>query len=563
MRFATVSACVLATVSLSAQQPAPTASRPPTLFSAAEKAAAASIRADTLRGHVRFLSSDLLEGRGPATRGDLLAQAYIAAQMERLGLEPGAPDGSYYQPFDIVGVLSKTPASVTFARASEKLELKYNDDFIAFSGVQTAEARVTNAEVVFVGYGIVAPEFSWDDYKGADLKGKVLLMLNNDPADDPSLFAGKTRLYYGRWDYKYEMAARAGAAAAIIVHTEPSAGYGWQVIQSGWSGEQFAVPHQGGPQTQIKAWATEAASGRIARLGGQDLNALVAAAQKRDFKPVPLGVTLDLALPNTVSRKKTANVIGRLPGRDPVASKEAVLLSAHHDHLGMRDGSGDTIYNGAHDNASGVAGMLAVAEALRSLKEPPRRSVYFAAVAGEEQGLLGSAYLANNMPLAAGRVAANVNIDGLNIFGRARDAAMIGLGKSNLDDWTKAILDMQGRVLVGDPFPDKGFFYRSDQISFAKLGIPAAYFHTGTDMVGKPPGWGKRTQEEYEQKHYHQPSDELTPDWNFDGAIDDTQLYFYLTLKVANSPRLPAWKPGDEFEPARKKALAEIAPVKN
>ncbi len=552
---------VLTAAPLAAQRPA--ASQPPTLFSAAEKAAAASIRADTLRGHIRFLSSDLLEGRGPATRGDSLAQAYIAAEMERLGLEPAGANGGYLQPFDIVGVISKTPASVAFARGAERLDLEFSDDFIAFSGVQTAEARVANAEVVFVGYGIVAPEYAWDDYKGADLAGKVLLMLNNDPAEDASLFAGKARLYYGRWDYKYEMAARLGAAGAIIVHTEPSAGYGWQVVQSGWIGEQFAVPYAGGPQTQIKAWATEAASGRIARLGGQDLAALIAAAHKRDFRPVPLGVTLDLTLPNSVTRKQTANVIGRLPGRDPVVSKEAVILSAHHDHLGKRDGAGDTIYNGAHDNASGVAATLAIAEAVRSLKEAPRRSLYFAAVAGEEQGLLGSAYLAANLPIPAGRFAANVNIDGLNIWGRAKDAAMIGLGKSNLDDWIKVILDMQGRVLVGDPFPEKGFFYRSDQISFAKRGIPAAYFHTGTDMAGKPAGWGKRTQQEYETKHYHQPSDELTPDWNFDGAIEDTQLYFYLTLKVANSPRMPSWKPGDEFEPARKKALAEAAALKN
>jgi hypothetical protein len=302
------------------------------------------------------------------------------------------------------------------------ISFKWLDDFVGVTQQQIPDAQF-DAPAIFVGHGIVAPEYQWDDYKGVDLKGKVLLMLNNDPADDPAIFAGKTRLYYGRWDYKYEMAAKAGAAGAIIVHTEASAGYGWQVVQSGWIGEQFAVPYQGGPQTQMKAWATEAASGRIARLGGQDLAALVAAAQKRDFKPVPLGVTLDLTLPNTVTRKKTANVIGRLPGRDPVVAKEALLLSAHHDHLGMRDGAGDTIYNGAHDNASGVASMLAVAESLRSLKEPPRRSVYFAAVAGEEQGLLGSAYLANNLPLPAGRVAANVNIDGLNIWGKARDAA--------------------------------------------------------------------------------------------------------------------------------------------
>ena len=297
----------------------------PVMLTAPERAAARTINADLLRGHIRFLSSDLLGGRGPATTGDLLAQQYIAAQMEAAGLQPGAPGGGWLQPLDIVGITSHNPDMATVSKGGEKVDLKYKDDYIAFSGVSAPEARLENAEVVFVGYGIVAPEYQWDDYKGADLKGKVLLMMNNDPAGDPKLFAGKTRQYYGRWTYKYEIAARKGAAGAIIIHTEPSAGYKWQVVTSSWSGENFTLPAEGQPELQVQAWATEEASRRVARLGGQDLDALRAAAEKRDFKPVSLGVTLSLTLRNDVQKKQTANVIGKLPGRDPILGKEAVL----------------------------------------------------------------------------------------------------------------------------------------------------------------------------------------------------------------------------------------------
>ena len=272
----------------------------PVMLTAPERAAARTINADVLRGHIRFLSSDLLGGRGPATPGDRLAQQYIAAQMEAIGLQPGAPDGGWLQPLDIVGITSHNPDVASVTKGGDKVDLKYKDDYIAFSGVGTPEARVDNAEIVFVGYGIVAPEYQWDDYKGVDLKGKVLLMMNNDPAGDPKLFAGKTRQYYGRWTYKYEIAAQKGAAGAIIIHTEPSAGYKWQVVTSSWSGENFSLPSEGQPEVQIQAWATEEASRRIARLGGQDLDALRAAAEKRDFKPVPLGASLSLTLRNDV-----------------------------------------------------------------------------------------------------------------------------------------------------------------------------------------------------------------------------------------------------------------------
>jgi Zn-dependent M28 family amino/carboxypeptidase len=523
-----------------------------------EKEAAATIRGESMRARIRYLASDLLEGRGPATRGDRLAEAYVAAEMERIGLEPGAPDGSWYQPFDVVGVTTHAPEVATFTRGSDKVDVRFRDDYIVFSGVQEPEARISG-EVVFVGYGIVAPEYGWNDFKGVDLKGKVVLVMNNDPEDDPSLFGGKTRLYYGRWTYKYEEAARQGAAGAIIIHTTPSAGYPWQVVQTSWTGEQFGLPQEGGPTLPIRGWATEEASRRIARLGGQDLDALRAAAKKKDFRPVPLGVTFAIAVKNDVQKKQTANVIGRLPGRDPVLSREAVVYTAHHDHLGIKEGAKpgqDAIYNGALDNASGVAMLLEIAEAMVTLEPAPRRSVIFAAVAAEEQGLLGSQYFAAHPPLPAGRIAANINMDGINIWGRTRDLTMIGLGKSSLDEWILGLAALQGRKVVADQFPDKGFFYRSDQFNLAKVGVPAAYFDAGTDVIGKPAGWGRDQQEKYEANDYHQPSDELRPDWDFSGAVEDGQLFFYLGEKVANETAMPRWNPGDEFEAARKKALA-------
>jgi Zn-dependent M28 family amino/carboxypeptidase len=550
-------ALLAAALAAPAQAPAKPA---PVAVSAPEKAAAAVITPALLRAHVRFLSDDLLEGRGPATRGDRLAQRYIATQMEALGLEGGAADGGWFQTVDVVGVTSRGPDTVTFKAGDRTLDLKPFEDVITFSGADMPSPRIDVADVVFVGYGIVAPEYGWDDYKDADLKGKVLLMMNNDPEDDPALFAGKTRLWYGRWDYKYDQAARHGAVGAIIIHTVPSAGYGWQVLQTSWSGEQFSLPSEGAPEVIVKGWLTEDASRRLAALGGKDLDALRAAAQKKDFRPVPLGSTLSIIMKNDVNRKKTANVIGRLPGSDPGMAPQAVLYTAHHDHLGIKADAKpgeDAIYNGALDNATGVAGLLAVAKAMVAMPRP-RRSILFAAVAAEEQGLLGSKYLAAHPPIPAGRIAANINVDGLNIWGRTKDVTMVGLGKSDLDDWIRGIAAYQGRTVVPDQFPDKGFFYRSDQFALARIGVPAAYFDAGTEVIGKPAGWGKQQQEAFEAKNYHQVSDELRDDWDFSGAVEDTQFLLYLGEKVANAPALPAWRPGDEFEAARKKALAEL-----
>jgi Zn-dependent M28 family amino/carboxypeptidase len=533
--------------------------------SEAEKKAAQAIDEATIRGHVKFLADDLLEGRAPGTRGGQLGERYIASQFELLGLQPGAKaaDGSasWYQRFDILGVTSNVPKTMALNSGAKTLELKFWDDFIAFTGEQKESVGVKDAEVVFVGYGIEAPEQKWDDYKGVDLRGKILLMMNNDPSSDHKLFAGKTRLYYGRWTYKYEIAARKGAAGAIIIHTEPSAGYKFQVVQSSWTGEQFELPQTGKePTVKIKAWATNEASKQIAQLGGKNLDELRAKAERRDFKPVALGVTLSLEMTNSIRSLKTANVIGILPGRDPELGKEYVVYSAHHDHLGTgTPANGDSIYNGAVDNASGTSAMLTIAKAFAQTPadQRPRRSIMFAAVAAEESGLLGSQKFCADPPVAPGYLAANINIDGVNIFGKTKDIAIVGMGKSSMDKVVQELAAWQGRVVKGDQFPDKGFFYRSDQFNFAKIGIPATYCDPGSDVIGKPEGWGKAEGEKWEATKYHQPSDEYDDSWNLEGAVADAQLMFLVGSKVANAEAMPSWAPGDEFEAARQKALME------
>ena len=514
-----------------------------------------TITADAIRAHVRFLASDLLEGRGPGTRGDALAQAYIASELESLGLRPAGTQG-FFQPFDIVGVDGHAE-SLQFTRGSDSLVLRHPDEVIAVAGDAAAHTALDRAEMVFVGYGIRAPEFTWDDFKGQDLRGKVLLILNSDPEEDPALFAGRTRLWYGRWDYKYEMAARVGAAGAIILHTTHSAGYPWQVVRSSWTGPQYSVPTTE-RRVPLRGWVTEDACRKLVALAGRNLDELVRSANRRDFQPVPLGIAVSTAFESRIERTRTANVLAVLPGSDPRLSSEVVLYTAHHDHLGIRADAApgdDAIYNGAEDNASGVALMLAVARAHAALEKAPRRSILFAAVAAEEQGLLGSEYLARHPPVPLGRIAVDINIDGANVFGRTRDVTVIGLGKTDLDPTLRALARTQGRVLRGDQLPDRGYFYRSDQFSFARVGVPSAYFESGLDYRGRPPGWGREKREAWEETRYHQPSDELTPDWDLSGAVEDARLQFALGYSVAQAASLPAWTPGDEFEAARQRSL--------
>ncbi|MEM7503479.1 MAG: M20/M25/M40 family metallo-hydrolase [Pseudomonadota bacterium] len=522
--------------------------------------AVTEITADSMRSHIVELSDDKYEGRGPGSRGDASARAYIVAEMQKLGLEPGAADGGWEQPFELMGVTTEQPESWAFLGNDGELTLKQWDHFIISSGVQDERAIVSEAEVVFVGYGIQAPEYEWDDFKGQDLTGKVLLIMNNDPDWDPDLFAGETRLQYGRWDYKYRSAAAQGAAGAIIIHTSPSAGYPFQVVQTSWTGEQFELPTRGEARNQVNAWVTEDSARDLVAMAGLDLDVLREAADNRDFQPVPLGVTTSIEMPVSINRVSTANVLGLLRGRDPELADEAVIFTAHHDHLGIGtpNDEGDTIYNGAMDNASGVAQVLAIAKALLALPELPRRSIVFAFVGAEEQGLLGSKFYAEEPTFPAGKIAANLNYDGGNIWGHTHDVTFIGLGKSSIDEIVLGIAAEQGRTVKPDQFPDRGYFYRSDQFSFAKIGVPALYLDTGTDFVDRPPGWGKEQVNYYTQVNYHQPSDEYDDSWNFDGMIADAHLGFWTALAIANADEMPQWNPGDEFEAARLEALRAV-----
>jgi Zn-dependent M28 family amino/carboxypeptidase len=528
-------------------------------FTAAAERSAAAIDAAGIREVIAEISADSYAGRDPGSQGDERARAYIAQRLEEIGFKPAGPNGGWQQPFDLIGIDAAQPPQWTFSAATDVV-LQQNDEFIAASGIQTESVRVNAAEVVFVGYGIEAPEYDWNDFKGQDLRGKVLLMLNSDPDWDPALFAGVRRLYYGRWTYKYESAARQGAAGAIIIHTTPSAGYPWQVVQSSWSGPQFELPAAGEPRIQVKGWVTEEAAQKIVALAGENLPGLVEAAKSRDFRPVPLGVQTSIAFTNRLSQTTSGNVLGILEGSDPELRDEVVIYSAHHDHLGVGEPNpadpSDRIYNGARDNASGVAMLLAIGKAFAELEPHARRSVMLAFVGAEEQGLLGSQYFATHPTVAPAKMATNVNFDSGNIWGETSDITFIGFGKSSLDSVAETVAAHQNRSVKPDQFPDRGHFYRSDQFNFAKIGVPAMYLDPGTEFIGRPEGWGVAKVEEYEARNYHQPSDELTDDWNFDGMIRDAQFGFFAGLIVADGDAMPTWNPGDEFEAARQAALA-------
>ena len=523
------------------------------------KTAVDSLDETTLRSHIQFLADDLLEGRGPGTRGDELAQLYIRTQLQALGFEPGAENGSWHQSVPLVGVSTIPPTSVDFSNGQKSLTLNHREDMMLVSGERASKLVEVEAELVFVGYGIQAPEYDWDDFKDVDVRGKIIVVMNNDPEDDPNLFAGRKRLYYGRWDYKYAQAAKMGAAGALIIHTTPSAGYPYQVVQTSWAGEEFELASTSGPRTNIKGWLTEESAERVFSLGGLDLDELRNLAQTREFRPVPLGVKTKIQLTSQAREQLTGNIIGVLPGTDPKLKDEYIVFTAHHDHIGLapeRDENGDNIYNGAIDNASGTAMLLTMAKAIQELPQPPKRSLMFAFVGAEEQGLLGSKHLAEFPPVPAGYMAAVINIDGINFLGKTHDISIVGNGKSNLDEWIKKVAGWQKRTVMPDYFPDRGYYYRSDQFSLAQVGVPGVYLDSGINIVGKPDGWGKEQIDAWVKNIYHQPSDEYDPNWNLEGAIQDAELLTYVGLELANQPEMPAWTPGDEFEAARKEAIA-------
>jgi Zn-dependent M28 family amino/carboxypeptidase len=523
--------------------------------------ASGSIVAEGLLADVTRLASDEFEGRLPGSDGDRLARSYLEDRLREMGYGPAFGDDGWHQLVEIVGVTALMPEHWSF-RGAEGSEVSYRfrEEYMGASGVQQRDVEIADAEVVFVGYGIQAPEERWDDFKGADLRGKVLLMLNDDPDWDEALFAGERKLYYGRWTSKYESAARQGAAGAIIIHTTPSAGYPWQVVRSSWIGEQFELPAGDEPRLKLAAWLTEDAARRLVELSGRELDELVEAARSREFRPVPLETTTSLQFQVELRATETANVAGILRGSDPELADELVIYSAHHDHFGIGepDETGDTIYNGALDNGVAMAQALAVARAFTLLPEPPRRSVMVLFPAAEEQGILGSAFFVRSGAVHPGRVAANINFELGNVWGRTRDVMVYGLGKSQLDELLAAAAASQGRVLTAEQDLRAGWFYRSDQIRFARAGVPAVWFKSGIDFIGRPPGWGEQRYAEWIDRHYHRPSDEVDDGWVLDGLVEDAQLAFMLGASVATSDVTPSWYPGDEFEHERQRSLAEL-----
>jgi Zn-dependent M28 family amino/carboxypeptidase len=567
MRFASMSLAAALAVACNRSppgggSPAGTLAAPAGTLSRSERVASERITAASLSAPIRFLADDLLEGRAPGTRGDELAIRFIASELEGLGLEPGGDEHGWLQRVPLVGVTPRLPGSISFRGANGvALSLATGADIVLRPGHQASEVALDAPDVVFVGYGIVAPRYGWDDYKDVDVHGKVVLLMNNDPSSDPQLFEGAARTWYGRWDYKYMEAARHGAAAAILIHTDASAGYPWHVVTSTWSGaEKFELPASDEPRLLATMWATEEASRRLAALGGKDLDALRRAAEARTFVPVSLGARLAVSFRVETRTLNSSNVIGVLRGRDPRLAAEAVVVSAHHDHLGIGPPkNGDAIYNGAIDNASGVAVLLAIAHAAADARRP-RRSLVFLATTAEEQGLLGAQWYVRHPTFPLARIAADLNVDGINHLGKATDVAYIGYGRTSLDGVVDAVARAQGRTVHGDPFPERGSFFRSDHFTFARAGVPTVYLHAGTAFAGHPAEWGRAQDEAWTQTHYHQPSDEFDPSWDLSGAVDDARLLLVTALRVADLASLPTWRSGDDFGAARQESLSSTDP---
>ena len=513
--------------------------------------ARSGITAAEIDGHLRFLSSDLLEGRAPGTRGGRLTAEYIAAQLRASGVEPGV-DGSYFQQVPI-DVMATQPGSVRAAASGKATATLRQPEDVVIWGGSAAPQGTARGELVFVGYGATAPEYRWNDFKDVDVKGKVLLVLVSDPPappSEPTLFGGKAMTYYGRWTYKFEEAERRGAAGMLIVHRTDQAGYGWQVVVGSNSTEHrlLARDPKLPPPLGVRGWITDSAATALLRQAGLDLAALRRQAESRDFRPVPTGITMDLAVSSTITRVTSENVIGVVRGRDPRLSREYVAISGHWDHLGIGTPvNGDSIYNGANDNASGVSTILAIARAAATSQPRPKRSLLFVFVTAEESGLLGSAYFAQSPPVPIARIAANLNVDAIDFLGRTRDLTVIGDTKSSLGPQLAAMIRAEGMRIEPDEHPERGYFYRSDHFSLAKAGVPAVSIDAGTDVVGRPKGWGSQKSNEYTEQRYHQPSDEYRPDLDLSGAVQLGDIVYRFARRLADAPTMPTWNADAEF----------------
>ncbi len=559
-RLASMAGFILAAASL-APAPAPVVEIDPAL-----KPALDAIRGDSVLQHIKILASDAFEGRAPGTAGEAKTVAYLTDQFKALGLKPGNPDGTFVQEVPLVGFTAKDVKG-SFSVGGKTMDLKFTDDWVAVSRRQAQKVEVENSDVVFVGYGIVAPEYGWDDYKGVDVRGKTVVMLINDPpvpdpADpsklDPNVFKGKAMTYYGRWTYKYEIATEKGAAAAVIVHETTPAGYPYAVVQ-GWAHENFdiATPGQKIDRVAVEGWLALDTARNFLKAAGQDFDSLKKAAAAKDFRPVALNAKANFAVTNSLREVKSQNVIAKLEGSDPKLKNEFIVYTAHWDHLGKDETlKGDQIFNGAADNGSGTASLLEIARAFTKFNPPPKRSVLFLAVTAEEKGLLGAKYYAARPLYPLEKTLANLNMDVINLWGKTKDLSSLGLGQTTLDELIAASALAQGRTVVGDAEPEKGLFYRSDHFEFVKQGVPAVNARGGLEYVGKPADFGPKMRAEYTQNDYHKVSDEVKPGWDLAGAEDDLRLYTEVGYRVAQGSKFPEWKAGTEFRPKREAMLA-------
>jgi len=501
-----------------------------------------------IRRHLEVLSADEMEGRSPGTTGGNKAAAYIAEQFSAFGLEP-VVNGGYLQPVPMVGTTVVGEPEVDLQSGSQAVSLRWMEDVVLAAGPAPADVSLEwpGVPVVFAGYGIVDPSTGWNDYAGTDVKDKVVLVFVNDPpSDDPSFFGGRALTYFGRWTYKIEEAARQGAAGTLIIHNTEMAGYPWSVVQTSWSGEQFYLPDQGNEQTSFAGWISQAAAQRLFESEGLDWETALKQAGAEGFQARPLRCRLTGGLEAKVRSIESPNVLGVARGGNPESADEYIVVTSHYDHLGVGPAvDGDGIYNGALDNASGTALLLELARLASARRNELGRSVLFAAVTAEEQGLLGSRYLAENPPVPVEQLVANVNFDSINVWGETEDIVAMGAEKSSLEAVVQEVLSEMGLQRSPDAFPEKGHFFRSDHFSFVRRGIPAVYYDYGLQFRNQPPDWGKRLMETYVDKHYHQPSDEYDPEWSLEGAVQFGEVVWRTLVRIADVPERPQWKPGE------------------
>jgi Zn-dependent M28 family amino/carboxypeptidase len=530
--------------------------RPLALLVVAATAAVAQfedISAVKIRAHTRFLSTDLMEGRGVGTRGDQLATDYLATQFELAGAKPAGDNSTYYQRVPLTGVATEPGVTIGATGQGAPLSFQWLDDFVGVSLRQNALDEF-DAEAVFVGHGITAPEYRWDDFKNADVRGKVVVLFTNEPqSGDPRLFGGRALTYYGRWTYKYEEALRRGAVAALIIHTTPTAGYGWEVVRNSWGHENPQVKlATGAPALAFAGWLTGDAGEKLLQAAGHSIAGLLKAADAREFRPIPLGLRIRGRIPSRVRQFESRNVAAIVPGTDAALRSEAVVFSAHWDHLGLGTPvNGDAIYNGAVDNATGCAILIEIARAWASLGQKPKRSALFLAVTAEEAGLRGSEFYAAHPLVAPAKTVVALNFDAFFPLGRTRDIVVAGAERTTFYPLVEDAARRFQFEIKPDPRPEQGSYYRSDHFSFAKAGIPAFSIHLGSDFVGKTPGAGAEVFREFNAKHYHQPSDEFHDDWDFSGLEHIARFSMLLGRTAANVEKLPTWVPGDEFLAAR------------